>query len=164
MAIFIKTSKCKNLYFQDRLVQVANKSVGFDPRADEDCKLKSLHQTPVFRFLETRLIFNLIDTITGTLYWSMVEVGVGLLAACLPTLRFLFRGMSPESVVNSIRSVFSLQSLRSAHSRLHEDNAQVRDRQDVESTASQANIVAPNTAHPTPGKEYPRVNLGEAER
>ena len=36
-----------------------------------------------------------------------------MIVACLPTLRPLFRGASPESVIQSIRSKLSLQSLRS---------------------------------------------------
>lgn len=47
------------------------------------------------------------------LFWPMVQMGVALVAACLPTLRHLFHGVSPESVIQSIRSNFSLSSLRS---------------------------------------------------
>jgi hypothetical protein len=43
----------------------------------------------------------------------MVEMGVALVVACLPTLRPLFHGFSAESVVRSARSKLSLQSLRS---------------------------------------------------
>lgn len=43
----------------------------------------------------------------------MVEMGVALVVACLPTLRPLFHGFSAESVVRSVRSKLSLQSLRS---------------------------------------------------
>lgn len=47
------------------------------------------------------------------LFWPMVQMGVALVAACLPTLRPLFDGFSPESVIHSIRSNLSLSSLRS---------------------------------------------------
>lgn len=47
------------------------------------------------------------------LFWPMVQMGVALVAACLPTLRPLFHGVSPESVIQSIRSNLSLSSLRS---------------------------------------------------
>lgn len=47
------------------------------------------------------------------LFWPMVQMGVALVAACLPTLRPLFDGFSPESVIQSIRSTLSLSSLRS---------------------------------------------------
>ncbi|KAF2692091.1 hypothetical protein K458DRAFT_381916 [Lentithecium fluviatile CBS 122367] len=42
--------------------------------------------------------------ITGMMSWLLLEAYFGILAACLPTVRFLFRGLSPESVINSIRS------------------------------------------------------------
>lgn len=43
-------------------------------------------------------------------FWGMVEVGVGMIACCLPTLRPLFLGFSPESVLLNIRNAFSLRS------------------------------------------------------
>ena len=46
----------------------------------------------------------------------MVELGVGIIAICLPTLRPLFRGWSPESILRSIRSALSLRSLHSGGS------------------------------------------------
>ncbi|KAL9073756.1 MAG: hypothetical protein Q9161_002794 [Pseudevernia consocians] len=47
------------------------------------------------------------------LFWPMVEMGVALVAACLPTLRPLFHDVSVESVIHSVRSKLSLSSLRS---------------------------------------------------
>ena len=48
--------------------------------------------------------------------WSQVEAGVAVIAACLPTLRPLFRGKSLETLINSFRSMLSLASLdRSQH-------------------------------------------------
>ncbi|KAB8290714.1 hypothetical protein EYC80_008353 [Monilinia laxa] len=94
--------------------------VGFDPSADEDL------------------------TITGTLYWLMIEVGLGLFAACLPTIRFLFRGFSPESVISSIRSALSLHSLRSNRSRIY-DTPQAP--QEGTSIGSQSHIVGRNKPH-----------------
>ena len=49
-------------------------------------------------------------------------MGLGLLAACLPTLRFLFKGMDPDTLMKSLRGVFSLHSLRSQGSRIHDDS------------------------------------------
>ena len=46
----------------------------------------------------------------------MVELGVGMIAICLPTLRPLFRGWSPESIIRSIRSALSLNSIHSGGS------------------------------------------------
>lgn len=44
----------------------------------------------------------------------MIELGVGMIAICLPTLRPLFRGWSPESIIRSIRSALSLRSFHSS--------------------------------------------------
>ena len=45
-----------------------------------------------------------------------MEPTLGVISACLPTMRALFHGMSPESIIGSIRSALSLRSLRSSHS------------------------------------------------
>ena len=47
------------------------------------------------------------------MWWSMLESGLALLAACLPTLAHLFTTRSLESAIKSLRSVLSLHSLRS---------------------------------------------------
>ena len=47
------------------------------------------------------------------IFWSLIETGVAIPVACLPTLRPLFHGLSPESVINSIRSMISLSSVHS---------------------------------------------------
>ncbi|KAF2661087.1 hypothetical protein K491DRAFT_674375 [Lophiostoma macrostomum CBS 122681] len=54
-------------------------------------------------------------TVDLFLFWSVIESGLVLLAACLPSLAFLAQsiGVITGSAVRSIRSVFSLQSLRS---------------------------------------------------
>ena len=43
-----------------------------------------------------------------------MEPALGVIGACLPTLGPLFQGISPESVIRSIRSQISLHSLRSS--------------------------------------------------
>lgn len=43
----------------------------------------------------------------------MIELGLALIAACLPSLQFLCRRVSLQSLVRSVRSVVSLSSLRS---------------------------------------------------
>ena len=47
------------------------------------------------------------------MFWGMLEIGVAMVAACLPVLRPLFRGWSPESIINSLRSAISLRSMGS---------------------------------------------------
>jgi hypothetical protein len=70
----------------------------------------------------------------------MIEVGLGLFAACLPTIRFLFKGFSPDSVANSVRSAFSLSSMRSNRSRIY-DEPNTTQGGEISSTASNVNIV-----------------------
>lgn len=53
------------------------------------------------------------DVAAPTVYWTTIEASLGIIAATLPTLRPIFMHMSPESVAASIRSVFSLPSIRS---------------------------------------------------
>lgn len=52
-------------------------------------------------------------TVSTILYWSMIEAGLAIIAACLPTLQFLVRKVSIDSMVNSVRSALSLRSMRS---------------------------------------------------
>lgn len=49
--------------------------------------------------------------VTNVVIWSQVEAGVAVIAACLPTLRPLFLKGSIDSLIGSIRSVLSLNSL-----------------------------------------------------
>lgn len=54
---------------------------------------------------------------TNAIVWTFVEVGVGVIAACLPTLKPIIDRRTPESIVNSVRSKLSLASDRSTKSR-----------------------------------------------
>ncbi|KAF2187321.1 hypothetical protein K469DRAFT_725367 [Zopfia rhizophila CBS 207.26] len=48
--------------------------------------------------------------ITTELYWMILEITLGVLAACLPTLRGLLKSRSVGSVVKSVRSLFTIRS------------------------------------------------------
>ncbi|KAF2119247.1 hypothetical protein BDV96DRAFT_642284 [Lophiotrema nucula] len=48
--------------------------------------------------------------ITTELYWINLEITLGVIACCLPTLRGLFKTKSMESMVNNVRSLFSIHS------------------------------------------------------
>lgn len=78
------------------------------------------------------------------MYWSGLECGLAIIAACLPKLSYLFNRFSIQSAVNSVRSVFSLQSMRSGNLK-SENNpaASANPYVDIESgskTSSQAQI------------------------
>ena len=55
---------------------------------------------------------------TLTVAWGQIEVGVAIFAACLPALRPLFQGNSPESLIGRIRSKLSFGSLFSGKQEL----------------------------------------------
>lgn len=44
------------------------------------------------------------------MFWGMIEIGIAMVAACLPVLRPLFQGWSPESIIRSFRSQISVRS------------------------------------------------------
>ncbi|KAI1370422.1 hypothetical protein F4677DRAFT_438484 [Hypoxylon crocopeplum] len=57
--------------------------------------------------------------VTACMYWGMVECGVGVFAACLPTIQFIFRKWVWEPAVSSTKSKFSSRSTQSSDS--HQD-------------------------------------------
>lgn len=44
------------------------------------------------------------------MFWGMLEMGVAMVAVCLPTLRPLFHDWSPERILNSFLSYLPLNS------------------------------------------------------
>jgi hypothetical protein len=54
-------------------------------------------------------------TVNVLIFWAVIESGLSILAASLPSLAFLSQkiGLVSNSAIRSIRSAFSLQSLRS---------------------------------------------------
>ena len=46
----------------------------------------------------------------------MIEAGLAIIAACLPTLRFLMNKISFDSIMRSVRSALSISSMRSQRS------------------------------------------------
>lgn len=54
----------------------------------------------------------ILDEVALSMYWTIPECCMAVVCACLPTLRPLFRGWSPESVLGSMRSAISLHSVR----------------------------------------------------
>lgn len=49
-------------------------------------------------------------TVSTILYWSMIEAGLAIIAACLPTLQYLVRKVTLDKVIRSVRSTLSLHS------------------------------------------------------
>lgn len=61
------------------------------------------------------------DYIAITSYWTIIEASLAITSACLPTLRPLFQGLSPESIINSFRSI--IRSNHSTGSSKHSDTS-----------------------------------------
>ncbi|PSR76353.1 hypothetical protein BD289DRAFT_378721, partial [Coniella lustricola] len=53
-----------------------------------------------------------IGHLTTMMFWSMIEMGIAILAGCLPTICAIISKVSIENMVRSVRSVISLESLR----------------------------------------------------
>lgn len=54
------------------------------------------------------------------IFWGMLELGVGMVAVCLPTMRPMLRGASVESMMRSLRSFISLPGTSRGGSGTHE--------------------------------------------
>ena len=80
----------------------------------------------------------------------MVELGVGIIAICLPTLRPLFRGWSPESILRSIRSALSLRSLNSGGSSARRSPG--RSAKEAQQLGSESSVVGIHMEATTYGK------------
>ena len=50
----------------------------------------------------------ILDNIAPTLYWTQLEGAIAVVSACLPTMRPIFHGFSPESLLGSIRTKMKL--------------------------------------------------------
>ena len=59
------------------------------------------------------LLTMLTDIQILSIFWSIIETGIAVPVACLPTLRPLFHDRSLKSLFNWIRSKISLTSIRS---------------------------------------------------
>ncbi|OTA91473.1 hypothetical protein M434DRAFT_388481 [Hypoxylon sp. CO27-5] len=64
-------------------------------------------------------MFLLGGLVTACMYWGMVECGVGVFAACLPTIQFLFRKFIWEPAASPIKRMFSSRPSRSSETPKH---------------------------------------------
>ena len=63
--------------------------------------------------MHSQLSLLFTGVVTILMFWGMVEVGVALIAACLPTFRPFLRFISIQSIISSVRSALSLRRLNS---------------------------------------------------
>ena len=66
------------------------------------------------------------------MFWGMLEMGVAMIAVCLPTLRLLFHGFSPESFIRSLRSALTLGSVGTRKRSYHSSSTNPHQRADSE--------------------------------
>ena len=91
-----------------------------------------------------------IGVVSLLLFWGMLELGVGMIAICLPTLRPLFRDWSPESIMRSIRSALSLHSIHSGGGSPGRSTG--RSAKEVQQLGSESSIVGINMENITNGR------------
>ena len=53
------------------------------------------------------LLILITDSYGPPYYWSIIETNVGILSACLPTLRPLYRGYRIDSMISKVSSNFN---------------------------------------------------------
>jgi hypothetical protein len=82
---------------------------GVPPRTDN---VDPLRTPPSLHFLQAT-IDHLLEASTLSLFWAYLEAGIGLIAACLPTLSFLVTYVKRRVKGRSTGSVFSVRSLDS---------------------------------------------------
>ena len=99
--------------------------------------------------------------ITEILYWTSVEVDLGLLAACLPTLRFFFKDVFSGTTLSSLRAYFPLRSTAS-HSRLPE-NPTNRAQYDGGSYTSHSRIVQVDKSGQIGADSFAMQSMGRRE-
>lgn len=85
---------------------------GYDPQEDINRKLSLCNTTANPNVTSFASVAS-----STTLYWSIIEAGLSIIAICLPTLRPLFARKSMDSIVRSVRGVMSLGSVTSSHNR-----------------------------------------------
>lgn len=108
-------------------------------KSDIDCECKT-HLSQVY-INHLRAVLS-----TNGVYWCIIEAGLGLTAACLPTMYGLFRTKALESIVRSVRSIASLGSSPTGSERPQRSRG-LSYKRDVEhgSTTSHADILGSNS-------------------
>ncbi|KAI1142950.1 hypothetical protein F5Y05DRAFT_137255 [Hypoxylon sp. FL0543] len=79
-----------------------------------------------------------ILVITEYLYWGMIECGIGVFAACLPTILFLLRGWSPKTVISSAGSFLGSRPSRRQYMNASQQTIHVGQTFDIAYTKNQS--------------------------
>ena len=86
--------------------------------------LQDLSRPTFFGLLAT----DLVGIESVSVFWALVEMGVAVPVACLPTLRPLLHRQSRKNVIGSIRSVMSPSYMFSDKRKKHQDLYELRSR------------------------------------
>lgn len=143
------------------VIMVRIATVGFDPNEDPSCEFYIKSRGGGEANLRTVVI-------TGFLYWGVVECGISVLAACLPSLQFLFRGWSWKSILEFKSS--QLQTYTSGSGNIHVnqgyDVAYGESRDDVSNSELIVRLPIPGREDSTPrfGTETYIMKDAQADR
>lgn len=77
------------------------------------CFISTSPEYTILQRLKLNVVFPNIDDEAPLFYWTVPECSLAVVCACLPTLRPVFHGITPTSLVNSMRSLFSITSVGS---------------------------------------------------
>ena len=103
------------------------------------------------------------DLLLPTLYWSIIEASLNIVAACLPTLGPLLAKFSLESVVRSVRSAISLHSIRSRGSSNTKHSSSSRTAKSKNTELDTGSMSSAAAIHPAIGLDMYPSNAVETE-
>lgn len=85
--------------------------------------------TPLFTVTSVagELDTDFMGIVSRLLFWAMVELGVAMVAICLPTFGPLLKDLAPENAMKSVRSWISLVPLTGSGSRTRQTSSKPRD-------------------------------------
>ena len=66
--------------------------------------LTTSHVSQVCSWMRLIISWVVLDNLAPTIYWTQLEGAIAVVSACLPTMRPIFHGFSPESLLGSIRT------------------------------------------------------------
>lgn len=75
--------------------------------------------------MQVLILINNQVIVTEYLYWGIIECGIGILAACIPTVRFLVKDWSWAPLSSTARSLFNSKRSKPEYSVAREDTGTI---------------------------------------
>ncbi|KAL7625751.1 hypothetical protein AAE478_004974 [Parahypoxylon ruwenzoriense] len=88
-----------------RFIMISGEFVGGYNITPDNISKRSLPNISFLSLDNSSRNIAIVVGITGCMYWGMVECGVGVFAACLPTIQFLFRKQIWEPAIKKARGI-----------------------------------------------------------